>query len=213
MSKYKQVSEFALDGCFLGFAAKDGYKLKYLRLSTNAGEYCIKIPKDLRSTLYRTLQPGTQIQVLGYCEFCLKKGTTKFKADQIRSVDGLPFGSTEQFSRVTGSEVKPIAPQKSEKSEKSAKKAAIMVCQKSDCCKRGGRALVEALRTEIDDRGLTDQVTIKPTGCMKQCKAGPNLVMPDKTRYSRIRSHEVPSLLDKHFPDPVSSSHSKESGT
>jgi hypothetical protein len=51
MGKFKQVSDFELNGCFLGFAAKDGYKLKYLRLSTDAGEYCIKIPKDLRSTL------------------------------------------------------------------------------------------------------------------------------------------------------------------
>ena len=34
---------------------------------------------------------------------------------------------------------------------------------------------------------------------MKSCKAGPNLVMPDKTRYKRIQSDQVPQVLDKHF--------------
>jgi (2Fe-2S) ferredoxin len=50
----------------------------------------------------------------------------------------------------------------------------------------------------LSDRDLT-QVTIKGTGCMKQCKAGPNIVMPDKTRYSRIRPQDIPNLVDKHF--------------
>jgi (2Fe-2S) ferredoxin len=34
---------------------------------------------------------------------------------------------------------------------------------------------------------------------MKQCKAGPNVVMPDKTRYTRIDAEEIPTVLDKHF--------------
>jgi (2Fe-2S) ferredoxin len=34
---------------------------------------------------------------------------------------------------------------------------------------------------------------------MKNCKAGPNLVMPDKTRYSKIKSEQVPALIDRHF--------------
>lgn len=201
MSKYKQVSEFELNGCFLGFAAKDGYKLKYLRLSTDAGEYCIKIPKDQRSTLYRSLQPGMAIQVSGYCEFCLKKGTTKFKATYIMpSTSEQPqSGSTVRLPKEAVDE----APKVEKSAEKSPKKANILVCQKSDCCKRGGRALVQALQTELSDRGLTDQVAIKPTGCMKQCKAGPNLIMPDKTRYSRIHASEVSALVDKHFPTPA----------
>ena len=57
--------------------------------------------------------------------------------------------------------------------------------------KRGGKALCKALATTISDRGLEEQVTIKATGCMKKCKSGPNLVMPDKTRYSRIQAGQV----------------------
>lgn len=193
MSKYEShKSEFDVQGRFLGFAAKDSYKLKYLRLSVNTGEYFIKLPKESRLDLYRTLTPGDWIRVLGYQEFCPRKGTTKIKAYQIT-----PTSAIEQVACNDGM---PLAAKPTSTEVTSAKKSNILVCQKSDCCKRGGRALVEALQAELDDRGLADQVAIKPTGCMKQCKAGPNLIMPDKTRYSRIRSNDVPDLLEKHFP-------------
>jgi (2Fe-2S) ferredoxin len=67
--------------------------------------------------------------------------------------------------------------------------------------KRGGKALCQALQSELRDSGLEDSVTIKGTGCMKNCKAGPNLIMPDKTRYSKIQASQVPALIDKHFPE------------
>ena len=64
---------------------------------------------------------------------------------------------------------------------------------------RGGKAVCRALEAALSHRGLQDQVMIKGTGCMKKCKAGPNIVMPDKTRYSRIPSTQVPAIMDKHF--------------
>jgi (2Fe-2S) ferredoxin len=35
---------------------------------------------------------------------------------------------------------------------------------------------------------------------MKRCKVGPNLIMPDKSSYSRIQADDVAALLDQHFP-------------
>lgn len=191
-------SEFMLQGQFLSFAAKDGYKLKYLRLATPDGEQWIKLPKELRGSLYRSLVPGSWIQVYGYRKVCLKKGTIALKAYQVNPVVGGMNGAGEikldpvQFT----SAIDPI-PQVAAQTE--TKPECILVCQKSDCCKRGAKALVAALQTELDDRGLSDQVKIKPTGCMKRCKAGPNLVMPDKTRYCQIHAREIPALVDKHF--------------
>ena len=34
---------------------------------------------------------------------------------------------------------------------------------------------------------------------MKKCKAGPNLILPDKTRYTKIQSEQVSTVMDKHF--------------
>jgi len=86
---------------------------------------------------------------------------------------------------------------------KPAKTQTILVCQKSDCMKRGGKALCQALESELINNGLENSVTIKGTGCMKNCKAGPNLVMPDKTRYSKIKPAQVPVLIDKHFSEEI----------
>ena len=66
--------------------------------------------------------------------------------------------------------------------------------------KRGGTGVCKALDESLRDRGLSGTVTIKGTGCMKDCKAGPNIVMPDKTRYSRIDADDIPAVIEKHFP-------------
>lgn len=197
MGKHKDEQIIAMDmeGRFLGFTAQDGYKLKYLQLATASGEQTIKIPKDLRSILYRTLIPGEWIQVHGYQKISDKKGKSTFKAEDIRLK--APSPTVEAPSCAL-----------SQPSVPKVKPQAILVCQKSDCCKRGGRALLQALQHELHDRGMDDRLTVKATGCMKQCKAGPNLVMPDKTRYSRIHAEEVGSLLERHFPAPAPASNS-----
>lgn len=206
MSKSSQTSEFNLAGQFLGFAAEEGYKLKLIRISTPTGEYRVKVPKELRSLLYRTLVPGTQVQVAGYQKFDPAKGTLKLKAERVvpvslssRASDPSASGSVP-FAPV--STIQPVAsvPAVSDNRPTRIKAATILVCQKSDCCKRGGNAVTRALQTELNNRGLAEQVAIRGTGCMKQCKAGPNVVMPDKTRYSRIRPEEVSALIDQHFP-------------
>lgn len=216
MSKHTQTSEFNLEGQFVGFAAEEGYKLKLIRVLTATGEYRVKVPKELRSLLYRSLAPGMQVQVSGYQKFDPTKGSLKLKANHVVPVGVAssaanpaidPFSAgTAAFMPASVQPIAsaPVAPVTSDLTPDHRpsrnKPATILVCQKSDCCKRGGNAVTRALQTELANRGLTEQVTIRGTGCMKQCKAGPNLVMPDKSRYSRIRSEEVAALVDQHFP-------------
>ena len=200
----KQTTDFRLEGRFLGFATGDGYKLKYIRLVTESGEHQIKLSKELRSLLYQTLTPGVLIEVLGYQKLDWKRGTLKRKAYQVTLTESPVVSFAHQpvlpailpvapcVPPVTPSAGLPPTPLACQKG-----KTNILVCQK---CKRGERAVIAALESELDDRGLAGEVTIKPTGCMKQCKAGPNVVMPDKTRYSRVSPDDVPELLEKHLP-------------
>jgi (2Fe-2S) ferredoxin len=167
-----EVSDFCLEGRFINFVIKDGYKLKGLILATHEGESYIKVAKHLRAAFDLRLPPGTWLQVVGYKKYDLKDGTVQ----EPPSIDHAK-----------------VIPAKT--------KATILVCQKSDCMKRGGKAVCQALEAALSDRGLEDQVTIKGTGCMKNCKAGPNLVMPDKTRHSRIQASFVPALMNQHFGD------------
>ncbi|MBE9000042.1 (2Fe-2S) ferredoxin domain-containing protein [Nostoc sp. LEGE 12447] len=190
-----EVSEFCLEGRFINFVIKDGYKVKGLMLGTHEGEFYIKLAKQLRAAFDLRLPPGTWLQVVGYKKHDLKDGTVTLKAERV-------MAARSEMARV-----ETIAPVQEPPSIDNVKvkpakaKATILVCQKSDCMKRGGKAVCQALEAALSDRGLEDQVTIKGTGCMKNCKAGPNLVMPDKTRHSRIQAAQVPALMNQHFGD------------
>lgn len=194
MSKFdrNQVSEFCFEGRFLDFAIKDGYKLKGLVLATAEGECYVKLAKDLRAAFNLQLAKGTWLQVVGEKTLDLKTGEVKLKASRVMAA-----GAEKQ----TAAETVAV----SSFGDKKAKpaKATILVCQKSDCMKRGGTGVCRALESALSDRSLSNEVTIKGTGCMKNCKAGPNLVMPDKTRYSRIQASQVPALIEKHFADKI----------
>ena len=193
-----EVSEFCLEGRFINFVIKDGYKLKGLLLGTHEGESYIKLAKHLRAAFDLRLEPGTWLQVVGYKEYDIKKDKVRLKAERVMAASS----EMGRVQTVTPVEELPSIDNVNVKSAKT--KATILVCQKSDCMKRGGKALCQALEAALSDRGLEDQVTIKGTGCMKNCKAGPNLVMPDKTRHSRIQATQVPALMDKHFGDKSS---------
>lgn len=176
---------FQLEGRFLGFVMKDGYKLKGLRLATPTGELYIKLSKESRASFKGVLKPGDWLQVTGYQKLNYEDGIVQFKAEQV-------------LITAPGTETKPVMSAAVEPSTAEQPKGCILVCQKSDCCKKGAKALVKAIESELSDRQLTE-VTVKGTGCMKQCKAGPAMVI-NKQRYTRVAPAEVTQLIEKHFP-------------
>ena len=100
----------------------------------------------------------------------------------------------KSFGKLTEEDSKPQLP-------KSATPACILVCGKSSCQRRGAGAVIASLQETISDRGLTPQVKVKTTGCIKKCKQGVNLVfMPSKTTYTQVKPVQVSSLITKHFP-------------
>ncbi|MEH1781165.1 (2Fe-2S) ferredoxin domain-containing protein [Nostoc sp.] len=190
-----QSSEFCLEGRFINFVIKDGYKLKGLLLSTYEGECYVKLAKHLRAAFDLRLPAGTWLQVVGYKEYDIKKDKVTLKAERVMAANSematvQTIAAPQEPPSIDNVKVKPVKT-----------KATILVCQKSDCMKRGGNGVCQALEAALSDRGLEDQVTIKGTGCMKNCKAGPNLVMPDKTRHSRIQASQIPALMNQHFGD------------
>lgn len=182
-----QVTEFCFEGRFLDFVIKDGYKLKGLLLSTSEGECYIKLAKHLRSAFDLRLPKGTWLQVVGTKQYNAKK-------DQVTLVAERVMAASADMGTVTAQSLAKTKP---------AKTQTILVCQKSDCMKRGGKALCQALESELINHGLENSVAIKGTGCMKNCKAGPNLVMPDKTRYSKVKAEQVSTLINKHFSGEI----------
>ena len=178
-----QADTWNLEGRFLGFVFEDD-KPKRLQLAAANGEYSIKLAKALRASVVPSLLPGDWIQVWGEKKTSHNTDTAKLKAYKISKA--APGQSETTLPAV---------------SKKPASSATILICQKSDCVKRGSKGVCRALETALNDRDLTAQITIRSTGCMKHCKAGPNLIfMPEKTRYSNVSAHDAAVLIDEQFP-------------
>ena len=174
-----ESAEFRFSGQFLGYVFKDGHKIKRLTIATPDGEFSIKMTKSAKASLRQTLLPGDQIQVGGWQKLDRETNTLKFKAEWIRAIV--------------------IPAQKASKPGKDA----ILVCQKSSCMKRGGKAICHAIETALSDRGLADQVTLRKTGCMKACGKVPVVFMPGKNRYTKVNPKDVGSLVDEHFASAI----------
>lgn len=187
MSKFnKQISEeFIIEGRILQVLFK-GNKPKIMQLMTTSGLYTIKLSKGLRSPSEHLLCSGVEVRIFGYKVINLKNAKTKLKALEVVAVSEPP--------------VRPV-PSSPIKNQSNSKPSKILLCQKSDCQKRGGQAVCKALEEELCDRGLQDQVKIEKTGCLKKCKLGPNLVvMPDKTRYTQVKPEDISRVIEKHLP-------------
>ncbi|ELP52749.1 MAG: (2Fe-2S) ferredoxin domain-containing protein [Microcystis aeruginosa W13-18] len=170
---------FQVVGQFLGFVLKDGYKVKYLRISVDKREYWFKPEKTLRDHIPLNIALHSWLKVTGESSLCSKKGKLKLR------VLGIEHLSGEKTPEVTPAK---------------AKKATVLICQKSDCWKNGGARVCQRLESSLEEKGLGEAVNIKLTGCLKQCKKGPNLVvMPDKKHYNQVAPQDVPSLIERHF--------------
>ncbi len=205
----KQVSKFQLEGQFLGFVWKKGKPKKKFRLATATAEYDLKLqlPKSSRYLLQQELQPGVWVQVQGEEVLHLKKNERKRQVYHIVPVSeaGKNVASDTGNNMAATSPVEQPSwqeqPQESaSESVASQPQGQILLCRKSSCRKRGADCVHQAISNAVTERGWQDQITIETTGCMKKCKAGPNLlVMPDKTRYKSIQPDEIPQLLEQHF--------------
>lgn len=214
-TSYKQVSEFSLEGEILNLIIEDGYKLKYLRINSDRGiEFLVKLCKELRESLAPVLTPGLRVQIAGEKQLNLKNGKLKLKAYSLKlsgssnndrtptqlDPTNAPVAIVTSDRAIETSSIRSVTTAPKTATSPAKTKTKILVCQKSDCQKRGGAAVCKALENALNSRGLEEQVTVQGTGCLKQCKAGPNIVlMPDKTRYSRIKPAEIPAIVDKHF--------------
>ena len=201
MTKFttKLTEPFRLEGRFIGFAPGKKSPFKYLQLAAAHGDYQIKLPKYLRIDVIRCFTPGDWIFVSGIQKVNVKTGEIRLKADNV--IQASPGQFQEIAPAIAIAEIaqaKAISLAGSKPSK--ANKGKVLVCNKSSCIKRGGKAVCQLLESELQAQGLADQITIKLTGCMGHCKAGPNLVfMPDKARYRRVRPKMIPALINKHL--------------
>lgn len=212
-------SEFCLTGQFLAFVFDDG-KVRYLRLGIADQELQIKLSKQARAALLRSkgneaaiLQPWQTVRILGVRKLN-RQGELKWKAHEIQRVTApgefplpndwrelTPDCSTEVCQTTKASRKDPAS--QSKKSKKANFK--ILTCHKSGCAKRGGDRQCQAITKLLQERGLSQQVSVETTGCLGKCSMAPNLLlMPGKKRLSGMKPAAIVDLIERLYHSSAS---------
>ncbi|MCS6813283.1 MAG: (2Fe-2S) ferredoxin domain-containing protein [Cyanobacteria bacterium] len=200
LDSYSRIG-FNFEGQFLGFVRRDGTP-KYLRLRVLSEEMLIKLPKVMRLAWGSSLQPGDLLRVTGIGKVDRHTLTLKLKAAQITplTTNRLPQSAATELTNPanpTFLEKPDASHQPHLQSTKAKPKVKVLVCQKSDCLKRGGNGLCEALGKALRDRRVDQYVTIERTGCLKRCASAPNLVViPGNHRYTEVRLKNLSQIAD-----------------
>jgi len=191
-----QLADFQIVAKFLGVILKDGYRIKYLRVAIATQEYRVKLSKELSQNFDPDLAVGSWLQIKGTQTLDRKKGILKLEASSFCNANPANTSRTE----IVNTETTETAIAK-----KKEKPACILICQKSDCWQHGGKEVYQRLEEQLHDRGLSDRVQIQKTGCQKQCKQAPNLVvMPNKDKHSYVKPSQVDGLLNRYFKTAIS---------
>jgi len=82
----------------------------------------------------------------------------------------------------------------------------VFVCeqQKAEgvpcCAARGSAKVLEALRKEVAQRGLANDVLVTPCGSFGLCDRGPNMIVyPEGVWYSSVGPQDVPEIVKSHL--------------
>ena len=77
------------------------------------------------------------------------------------------------------------------------RKITISICADTACHVRGGKALVEEFRAQVEAQGL-DNVEVCATGCHGFCEKGPLVVIhPRKLFYAGVQAKDVAAIIEK----------------
>ena len=192
MTKY-QKSPFTLTGKLKKVILKKG-TVKYLKLlGNNRHKYWIKLSSKLRKNLDSNLVKGSLLKITGEQKQNRKTDKIKYKASRVILVTQDAEAAETKIKQKKISLLPVFDNQK--KSQ-----AKVLICQKSNCWKKGGKKVCEQLEANLRDRNLGGEIPIKKTGCLKKCKQAPNIVMlPDKVRYSKVKAKQIPDLIEKHL--------------
>jgi len=81
--------------------------------------------------------------------------------------------------------------------KRSSSKKVISLCAGTGCQASGATELMQAFKSEIDNRKLSATVEIKETGCHGLCERGPLVVVrPADVFYQRVSAKDAPAIVE-----------------
>ncbi|MBQ9066296.1 MAG: NAD(P)H-dependent oxidoreductase subunit E, partial [Clostridia bacterium] len=76
----------------------------------------------------------------------------------------------------------------------------VLVCGGTGCASSGSGQILENFKTQIAEKGLSDEVAVVQTGCHGLCALGPIVVVyPEAVFYSQVTAEDVPEIVSEHL--------------
>ena len=76
----------------------------------------------------------------------------------------------------------------------------VLICAGTGWTSAGSIAVADALATELEATGLTEEIKIVKTGCFGLCALGPVMIVyPEGTFYSRVTAADIPEIVEEHL--------------
>ena len=77
-------------------------------------------------------------------------------------------------------------------------RANVLVCSGTSCTASGSLSVLDALRQELNRRGLTDEIRVVETGCRGFCAMGPVMIIyPEGTFYCQVQSDDISDIVEE----------------
>jgi NADH:ubiquinone oxidoreductase subunit F (NADH-binding)/(2Fe-2S) ferredoxin len=76
----------------------------------------------------------------------------------------------------------------------------VAICMGTGCTSSASAEVREALRAELEEHDLGDEVEVRRTGCFGFCEQGPIMVIyPDETFYTQVQPKDVKKIVAEHI--------------
>ena len=76
----------------------------------------------------------------------------------------------------------------------------VLICGGTGCTSSGSQALFTKLESELQAKGLENEIKIVQTGCFGLCALGPIMIVyPEGTFYSRVTAEDIPEIVEEHL--------------
>ncbi|MBD0335369.1 MAG: (2Fe-2S) ferredoxin domain-containing protein [Cyanobacteria bacterium Co-bin13] len=178
--KETTIQPQVLEGRYVGELKSPKGKLKGLRLQTARQEYAIKLPSYLIPVLRHEVEPGSPVRVW-----------VSPKKDAWLGLNVVPLSPKAVAAE-------PLAAPASAQLEKPQR---VQVCGKSNCCKRGGSEVYEAMEDAIATNPNFSNIRLEPSGCLKECKKGPCIRLASTGKvFTQVTPENAPAILAEHCP-------------
>ena len=122
------------------------------------------------------------------------------KAAEPKKAKSKKVNSKDKDSKDKGSKDQKSKDKKSKGKKSRGKLMTVQLCQKRNCCKKGGTALWE--KFEGQQQAVENSAAafkLEAVGCLGGCKRGPNIrFLPKNVKHYHVQPDEVAGLLKKY---------------